>query len=127
MSTGEQLTVDVTVKRPAWVGWLVGHTAHSPSVGVYASHHVSVLEGTCLARLLGTGELDVPTYHHQAVLTHPGYVASARHEDGTVEAMEDPGVTFRLAVQWHPEAGDDGRLFEALVGAARDFRPGGRH
>src|SRR4029077_6224119 len=24
---GEQLTVDVTVKRPAWAGWLVGHTA----------------------------------------------------------------------------------------------------
>ena len=28
VSTGEQLTVDVTVKRPAWAGWLVGHTAH---------------------------------------------------------------------------------------------------
>ena len=26
---GEQLTVDVTVKRPAWAGWLVGHTAHT--------------------------------------------------------------------------------------------------
>ena len=28
VSTGERLTVDVTVKRPAWAGWLVGHTAH---------------------------------------------------------------------------------------------------
>ena len=26
--TGEQLTVDVTVKRPGWAGWLVGHSAH---------------------------------------------------------------------------------------------------
>ena len=26
--TGEKLTVDVTVKRPAWAGWLVGHTDH---------------------------------------------------------------------------------------------------
>jgi hypothetical protein len=26
---GEQLTVDVTVKRPAWAGWLVGHTARA--------------------------------------------------------------------------------------------------
>lgn len=105
----------------------VGHTAHSPSVGVYASHHVSVVAGTRLAGVLGTDDLDVPTYHHQAVVEHPGYVVSARHEDGTVEAMEDPGAGFRLAVQWHPEAGDDGRLFDALVGAAVRGRPGGPH
>jgi putative glutamine amidotransferase len=29
--------------------------------------------------------------------------------------MEDPTGRFRLAVQWHPEAGDDPRLFDALV------------
>jgi putative glutamine amidotransferase len=32
--------------------------------------------------------------------------------------MEDPASGFRLAVQWHPEAGDDERLFDALVAAA---------
>lgn len=105
----------------------VGHTAHSPTLGVYASHHVSVLEGTRLAELLGTEELDVPTYHHQAVVEHPGYVVSAVHEDGTVEAMEDPSLPFRLAVQWHPEAGTDGRLFDALVAAALDHARGERH
>ena len=25
---GERLTVDVTVERPGWAGWLVGHTEH---------------------------------------------------------------------------------------------------
>lgn len=100
----------------------VGHTAHSPTLGVYASHHVSVVEGSHLADVLGTDPLDVPTYHHQAVTEHPGYVASAWHEDGTVEAMEDPAHGFRLAVQWHPEAGADGRLFEALVDAATGHR-----
>jgi len=105
----------------------VGHTSHSPTLGVYASHHVSVVEGTHLADVLGTDELDVPTYHHQAVVEHPGYVVSAVHEDGTVEAMEDPSVPFRLAVQWHPEAGTDGRLFDALVTAAGDHRRGERH
>jgi putative glutamine amidotransferase len=78
--------------------------------------------GTRLAALLGTEALAVPTYHHQAVrpesLAHTAYRPSAWHADGTLEAMEDPTSGFRLAVQWHPEAGDDGRLFEALVAAA---------
>lgn len=99
----------------------VGHTAHSPSPGVYASHHVTAVEGTRLASVVGTDVLDVPTYHHQAVATHPGYVPAAWHEDGTLEAMEDPEQPFRLGVQWHPEAGDDGRLFDALVDACRNF------
>ena len=33
--------------------------------------------------------------------------------------VEDPTRRFALGVLWHPEAGDDLRLFEALVGAAR--------
>lgn len=97
----------------------VGHEAHSPTPGVYASHHVTPVAGTRLASILGGEVLDVPTYHHQAVRTHPGYAASAWHEDGTLEAMEDTAYPFRLAVQWHPEAGDDTRLFDALVGASR--------
>lgn len=103
----------------------VGHTAHSPAPGAYSSHHVSVVEGTRLAAVLGADVVDVPTYHHQAVVTHPGYVASAWHEDGTLEAMEDPTHPFRLAVQWHPEAGADGRLFDALVQACGDHGLGG--
>lgn len=103
----------------------VGHTSHSPSPGVYASHHVSVVEGTRLASVLGVDVLDVPTYHHQAVATHPGYTPAAWHEDGTLEAMEDAMHPFRIGVQWHPEAGDDGRLIEALVDACRDFGQSG--
>lgn len=99
----------------------VGHDAHSPTTGAYASHPVMPIEGTRLASILGTDVLDVPTYHHQAVRTHPGYDAAAWHEDGTLEAMEDTAYRFRLAVQWHPEAGEDGRLFDALVGACGDF------
>ena len=101
---------------------VVGHESHSPSPGEYSSHHATPAEGTRLADLLGTDPLDVPTYHHQAVradsLAGTPYRPAAWHADGTLEAMEDPSSFFRLAVQWHPEAGDDGRLFEALVEAA---------
>ncbi|MEO7071160.1 MAG: gamma-glutamyl-gamma-aminobutyrate hydrolase family protein [Nostocoides sp.] len=99
----------------------VGNDVHSPHVGVYASHVVTVHADTVLADVLGAGPVEVPTYHHQAVvpdsLHASGYISTAWHADGTLEAMEDPSATFRLAVQWHPEAGDDNRLFEALVSA----------
>jgi putative glutamine amidotransferase len=96
----------------------VGSDVHSPAPGVYGSHSVRTVPGTRLAQLLGEGEV-TSSYHHQSVLTHPGYAPAAWADDGTLEAMEDPGSGFRLAVQWHPETGQDARLFEALVGAAR--------
>ena len=97
----------------------VGHVDHSPAVAVYGQHPVTTVPGTRLAALLGEAT-DVPSYHHQSVLTHPGFEPSAWADDGTLEAMEDPGARFRLGVQWHPEVGDDPRLFEALVEAARN-------
>lgn len=104
----------------------VGHQDHSPTPGAYARHQIVATPGTRLAVLLGVDPIEVPTYHHQAV--EPGsiegtrYLPSAWHADGTLEAMEDPAGRFRLAVQWHPEAGEDPRLFTALVGAARGTR-----
>lgn len=100
----------------------VGTDVHAPEPGVYASHLVTVDPDRLLAEVIGEGPRDVPTYHHQAVvpdsLHASGYLSAAWHADGTLEAMEDPSATFRLAVQWHPEAGDDDRLFVALVAAA---------
>lgn len=95
----------------------VGHKDHSPHVGAYGTHPVSTVAGTRVHALLGDATV-VPSYHHQAVLTHPGFVPAAWAADGTLEAMEDPDAGFRLAVQWHPEEGDDPRLFAALVEAA---------
>ncbi len=100
----------------------VGTDVHSPEPGAYGWHPVDVLADTALADVVGAGSVDVPTYHHQAVLPvsleDSGYLPSAWHADGTLEAMEDPSATFRLAVQWHPEVGADNRLFAALVAAA---------
>jgi putative glutamine amidotransferase len=33
--------------------------------------------------------------------------------------MEDPDLRFCVAVQWHPEIGEDSGVFAALVQAAR--------
>jgi putative glutamine amidotransferase len=95
----------------------VGHFDHSPKRATYGTHPVQTVPGTRISDILGVA-LDVPTFHHQSVLSHPGYTASAWATDGTLEAMEDPAATFRLGVQWHPEQGADPRLFEALIRAA---------
>ena len=100
-----------------------GTIPHLGSPGTYTQHRVTTVEGTRVAEVLGAS-VEVPSSHHQSVLTHPGYRVAARASDGTLEAMEDPEQPFRLAVQWHPEVGDDPRLFQALVAASRPGRPG---
>jgi putative glutamine amidotransferase len=96
---------------------------HTPVPGTFGSHPVRVAPGTRLARILGANGngVEVPTAHHQAVdRLGEGLVATAWAQDGVIEAVE-PGVAgdrFLLAVQWHPEAGTDRRLLEALVAAA---------
>ncbi len=88
-----------------------------------ASHTVEVAEGTLLARLAGSGTLEVNSRHHQAVRAPGrGLVVSARAPDGVVEAIEAADGSFVLGVQWHPEElqGPAGSaLFEGLVEAAR--------
>ena len=101
---------------------LVGHDEHSPAPGVYGSHSVRTVEGTTVSALLGQ-EVVIPSYHHQSVSSHPGYLPAAWAPDGTLEAMEHTASRFRLAVQWHPEAGPDDRLFSGFVQACAASRP----
>jgi gamma-glutamyl-gamma-aminobutyrate hydrolase PuuD len=65
-------------------------------------------------------EANVACYHHQALgEVAPGLEVTGSCDDGTVEAVELPGHSFVIAVQWHPEQdGEDLRLFQALTAAA---------
>ena len=99
---------------------VVGHDGHSPTPGEMSEHKVTVDPSSRLAGILGMRTFVVPTHHHQAIdRLGSGLVATAWAEDGTIEAVEFGEPTgFALAVQWHPEAGDDPSLFRALVAAA---------
>lgn len=96
---------------------LVGHEQHSPGGDAFGDVGVATVPGTRTAGLLGE-RLAVACHHHQSVRTHPGYVAAAHADDGTLEAMELPGDRFCVAVQWHPETADDVGLLAGLVRAA---------
>lgn len=101
---------------------VVGHEGHSPVVGGMGEHKVRIGAATALAGLLEATEAGstaaVPTHHHQGVdCLGAGLVASAWADDGMIEAFELDGP-FMIGVQWHPEAGQDARLFRALVEAA---------
>jgi gamma-glutamyl-gamma-aminobutyrate hydrolase PuuD len=101
---------------------LVGHDGHKETPGTFSEHEVELEPGSRLQRVLGD-RIPVKSHHHQGYgRLGDGLVASGRAEDGTLEALEDPERAFALGVLWHPEAGDDLRLFEALVAEARAYR-----
>ncbi|WP_435743709.1 gamma-glutamyl-gamma-aminobutyrate hydrolase family protein [Nocardioides sp. SYSU DS0663] len=99
---------------------LVGHERHSPGGDEFGTVQVATVPGTLVAGLVGE-TLDVACHHHQSVATHPGWVAAARADDGTLEAMEVPGDRFCVAVQWHPETAADVGLLAGLVRAAASY------
>jgi putative glutamine amidotransferase len=95
-----------------------GHSEHSPAPAAFGWTPIRTEPGSLVRRLVGD-EVQVNCHHHQAVLQHPGFEVTARAADGTIEAMEVPERAFWLAVQWHPEYGDDYGLFGGLVATAR--------
>jgi putative glutamine amidotransferase len=101
---------------------VVGDEKHKHTPGVFADHDVDLEQGTRLEALLGE-RAPVKSHHHQGYgRIGEGLVEAARAEDGTVEALEDPSRRFALGVLWHPEAGEDFALFEALVEEASRYR-----
>jgi len=90
-----------------------------------ARHPVRLTQGSLIARLTGRSEMEVNSYHHQAV-QRPGkdLRVVAVSPDGVIEAVEDTAGRFIVGVQWHPERGwrDDPAsqaLFAALIEQAR--------
>ena len=101
---------------------VVGDEKHKHTPGTFADHDVTLEEGTRLGSLLGD-HAPVKSHHHQGIgRIGEGLRVAAHAEDGTVEAVEDPDRHFAVGVLWHPEAGEDARLFEELVREAAEYR-----
>lgn len=94
----------------------VGHEEHRATVGAFSEHAVRVDPASRIGEVRGL----VKSHHHQGLgRIGEGLREVAWAEDGVVEALEDPAKSFVVGVLWHPEAGEDERLFEQLVEAAR--------
>ena len=109
---------------PSGVAGALTHAQTAPRP--QPTHRVKIEDGTRLARILGASELEVNSFHHQAVARlGDGLHAVAWSPDGVVEGAEmDASCGFVIAVQWHPEdlVGHDAtarNLFRALVDASR--------
>jgi gamma-glutamyl-gamma-aminobutyrate hydrolase PuuD len=101
---------------------VLGHENHKVTPGAFADHEVTLRDGSRVGTALG-GRAPVKSHHHQGFgAIGDGLVESAWAEDGTIEALEDPGRRFAVGVLWHPEEGEDGALFGALVEQAREYR-----
>ncbi len=102
---------------------VAGHEGHQPAAGVFGSVDVSTEPGTRTAELTGP-RVRVSCHHHQALARlAPGLKVTGRAADGTVEAVEVPGQSFAIGVQWHPEENSqDDRLFTALASAGQRYR-----
>lgn len=90
--------------------------------------NVIIKEGSCLASVLGAGEVQVNSLHRQAISkAAPRLAVEAIAEDGTIEAVSViDAKAFAVGVQWHPEywVGKDApssTLFQAFGDAVRTY------
>ena len=71
---------------------------------LHTHHGARVAPGSRLAEMLGTTEVRVCSWHHQAIdRLAPGLRAVAWAHDGIIEAVEHESHPLCVAVQWHPE------------------------
>jgi putative glutamine amidotransferase len=115
---------------PGWVRWKAVEAAslRGEPMPEHPRHEIAIEPESILARVLGTTEIDVDSFHHQAIdRLADGLDVVARSPDGVIEAVEISGRPV-LAVQWElqEEARVDPRfqtLFEWLIAEARSAQP----
>jgi putative glutamine amidotransferase len=111
VALGGTLVQDVAL-RPEWAehpsdrGWQAWKEVERASlegegVPAHPRHPITVEPGSRLHAALGAEEIEVDSFHHQAIdRVAPDLRVVARAPDGVVEAVELRGAAYVLAVQW---------------------------
>ena len=129
VALGGTLVQDVSVK-PEWAehptdrGWKAWKEVErsslegSDDVPPHPRHLISIEPGSRLHEALGVDEIEVDSFHHQALdEVAPDLTVVARAPDGVVEAVEMSANGYVLAVQWElqEEWRVDGRFLEPFA------------
>ncbi|MCE9584880.1 MAG: gamma-glutamyl-gamma-aminobutyrate hydrolase family protein [Planctomycetes bacterium] len=118
---------DLVQDVPTMVKGALEHWGEPPKD---AAHPIRIEKGSLIHRIQGCDTMLVNSHHHQAAGKTGTFRVTARSEDGVVEAVEpaEPGKSFLLGVQWHPErmTNDPAGFapYRALVEAAGRYRDG---
>ena len=122
VAMGGTLYQDLPSERPTGLE----HPRHGPRDRL--AHQLLVESGSQLSTILEGERFSVNSLHHQGIRDlGSGLVASARSEDGLVEAVETTSGPFLIGVQFHPEELAPNhdfarRLFTAFVGECAQKR-----
>lgn len=114
---GGTLIQDISTELPHST---VQHTSDDGWEKGFNKHLVKIQKATFLSQFYPE-EVAVSTSHHQSVgKLGEGLKAVAFAEDGIIEAIEMPGRSFTLGVQWHPERDvqTSSKLFAGFVRSA---------
>ncbi|HZC30723.1 MAG TPA: gamma-glutamyl-gamma-aminobutyrate hydrolase family protein [Gaiellaceae bacterium] len=101
---------------------VLGDERHRETPGVFSAHPVRIEDDSRLGAVIPEHGPVMSSHHQGFGRIGEGLREVAWADDGTVEGLEDPSHRFALGVLWHPEAGEDARLFEALVAEAGSYR-----
>jgi putative glutamine amidotransferase len=123
VARGGTLVQDLPSERPSDV-------VHRQTIAGRLPAHGVVLEPrSMVAAALGAAEIDVNSFHHQAVdVLGSGLRAVGWAPDGVVEALEATDRAFTLAVQWHAESlvesPEQARLLRTFASVAQAYGRG---
>jgi putative glutamine amidotransferase len=101
VALGGTLYQDIPAELPAA---LDHYASRKDPDRAHLAHPLALAPDSWLAMQLGTRELAVNTFHHQALRdVAPGLRVTGRAPDGVIEAVEAAGPGFAVGVQCHPE------------------------
>ena len=118
--------VDDWIEHPTdrgWHRWKEVERAsleNRPAVPEHPRHPMSVERGSRLHEALGVAEIDVNSFHHQAIdRLAPGLRATGRAPDGVVEVIESEDGRYVLGAQF--ELQEEWRVDERFLEIFRRF------
>ena len=123
VAMGGTLYQDLPVEKPSDINH------RQEEAGTVATHGVSVVEGSMMHQILGEKEIQVNTFHHQAIeKLAPGLKVVGWANDSVPEMIEAYPSRQIIGTQFHPEIftanGDAlmGKLFKFLIDKAETFQ-----